>query len=65
MSMLEDDDLPAPKGAGDRVFRFVVVSVVLGGVIGLPVATWVGKKFFGWTPPPIVEKILKMVEVSP
>ena len=61
-SEFDSEELPLPPGPGARVFRVVITLVVFVFILGVPLATWVGKKFFGWTPPPYVEKALQFFE---
>jgi len=58
MSGVDSDDLPEPQGPLDRLFRQVVTGGVVAAVLLVPLAIWIGKRFFGWQPPPIIDKIL-------
>ena len=61
-SDFDPEEMPLPPDPGARVFRVVITVVVVVFVIGVPLASWVGKKYFGWKPPPYVDKALQFFE---
>lgn len=61
MSGVDTEELPEPQGPLGRLFRNLVTGAVVLIVLGVPLATWIGQRFFGWQPPPFLAKILSLL----